>query len=182
MKYAIGAGAVFAILIVALLVFIYSGEYSVAATQPHTGLTRWALNTVMERSVRDHAREIEVPPLTDSAQIRNGFHHFDAMCVVCHGAPGESPSEIGEGLNPNPPELSEVVPEWSSAELYWIVKHGIKMSGMPAFGPTHSDDDLWAIVAFLRRLPGISPAQYQSIRAAYGSGGHAHGGEDEHEH
>jgi mono/diheme cytochrome c family protein len=163
-----------------VLAWMYSGEYNVAASKPHTPLGRWALETVMRKSVQDHAAGVQVPPLTDSALVATGFHHFQEMCVTCHGAPGEERSEIGEGLTPTPPELSEAVPEWTDAELFWIVKHGIKMSGMPAFGETHSDGELWGIVAFLQRLPALSPAEYQTLKQAYvdagGAGGGDHGG------
>ena len=165
----------------ALVALIYSGEYNVAASKPHYRLVEWALATTMERSVRDHAAEVEVPPLSDSALLRTGFDHFEAMCVTCHGAPGVERSEIGKGLTPEPPELSREIAEWSPAELYWIVKHGIKMTGMPAFGATHDDRALWGIVAFLLRLPEISPEEYRAMREAggggHGAGGHPHGDE-----
>ncbi len=174
---AAGVAITLAVLAGAFLLFAYSGEYNVAATQPHYAPARWALNTIMVNSVRDHAEHVEVPPLEDSALIRRGFSHFEQMCVVCHGAPGVPRGAIGKGLRPVPPELTEVVPRWNPAELFWIVKHGIKMSGMPAWGVTHEDERLWAIVAFLRVLPETSPAQYQAMKQLWGGGGHEHGGE-----
>lgn len=170
-------GTLTVLALVSLLV-IYSGEYNVAATKPHYRPVAWALQTAMENSVRDHAEGIEVPPLGDSAQVRAGFASFDAMCVTCHGAPGQERSAIGKGVLPEPPPLSEQVPHWTPAQLYWIVKHGIKMSAMPAFGPTHSDEQIWKIVAFLQRLPELSPEQYQAMKQAaqQGGDGHSHGG------
>ena len=168
-----------------VLAWMHSGEYNVAASKPHTALGTWALETVMKNSVQDHAADIQVPPLNDSSLRAAGFHHFQAMCVTCHGAPGEERSEIGKGLTPTPPELSEAVPEWTDAELYWIVKHGIKMSGMPAFGVTHDEKELWGIVAFLKRLPHLSPEEYQALKQAYAAssgGGHGHGGGGGHGH
>ena len=166
MKIAAGIAATLVVLVGGLLLFIYSGEYNVAATQPHYAPVRWALNTTMVNSVRDHAEHVEVPSLEDSALIRRGFSHFEQMCVMCHGAPGVPRGAVGKGLRPVPPELADVVPRWSSAELFWIVKHGIKMSGMPAWGITHEDERLWAIVAFLRVLPETSPAEYQALKQA----------------
>lgn len=177
MKIAAGIAATLAVLVGAFLLFVYSGEYNVAATQPHYAPVRWALNTVMVNSVRDHAEHVAVPSLEDSALIRRGFSHFEQMCVMCHGAPGVPRGAVGKGLLPVPPELAEVVPRWSLAELFWIVKHGIKMTGMPAWGVTHEDEKLWAIVAFLRMLPETSPAEYQALKQAWGGGGgHEHGG------
>jgi mono/diheme cytochrome c family protein len=158
-----------------LLFLVYSGEYNVAASKPHYSMVGWALETAMERSVRDHADEIRVPPLSDPELLRTGFEHFQAMCVTCHGAPGKERSEIGKGLTPSPPELAKEVREWSPAELFWIVKHGIKMSGMPAFGPTHDDRTIWGIVALLQRLPETTPEQYRAMEARAGGGGEGHG-------
>lgn len=177
---ALSALALLVLLGAGALAWIYSGEYNVAASKPHTGLGAWALETVMKNSVRDHAAGIRVPPLDDSSLVATGLHHFQEMCVTCHGAPGQERSEIGEGLTPTPPELSDEAAEWTDAELYWIVKHGIKMSGMPAFGATHGDEELWGIVAFVRRLPELSPEEYRALVRrqveAGAAGGDAHGG------
>lgn len=181
-----------AVVAAVVLWIVYSGEYNVAATKAHYGPVAWALETTMERSVRDHASELPPPPPVDSAQLMTGLHHFDAMCVTCHGAPGVERSEIGEGLLPHPPELSEVARDWTPRELFWLAKHGIKMSGMPAFGPTHDDETLWGIVAVVRRLPELTPEQYRALRERAGDGDHEHGareqapaggeGETAHEH
>jgi mono/diheme cytochrome c family protein len=152
------------LVIVAFLIFIYTGTYNVAATKPHTELALWVLNITKEQSVKSHSKGITVPNLDEKSLIEKGFHEYEEMCVGCHGAPGVDPSEIGEGLNPEPPDLSEEAEEMSPAELFWITKNGIKMTGMPAFGPTHSDEELWTIVAFLKRLPELSPEQYQAMQ------------------
>ena len=168
-----------------VLLVIYSGLYNVAATSEEPGVMRWALHTTMERSVEQHADGIPVPPLEDPELLQTGFEHFDAMCVTCHGAPGIEASEIGKGINPPAPELSDQAEAWSPEELFWITKHGIKMSAMPAFGPTHSDRDLWGIVAFTRRLPQLSPAEYQALREqmeAEGGSTHTHADGSEHVH
>lgn len=168
----------------ALFILIYSGAYNIAATEPHSKLTRQALHTAMERSVRSHAEGIEAPALDDESLVKTGFVHYREMCVTCHGAPGVPPSEIGKGLNPEPPDLVEEMQEgeWNAAELYWITKHGIKMSGMPAFGPTHSEEELWAIVAFMQALPDLWPEEYEAMgKAADGKpDDHRHGHEHQH--
>lgn len=94
---------------------------------------------------------------------------FDDMCVQCHGAPGKDPSIVGKGLNPPPPWLPGTVQRWTRAELFWIVKNGVKMTGMPAFGPTHSDEDLWLLVAFLQRLPNIKPEEFRELSEKFGT-------------
>jgi mono/diheme cytochrome c family protein len=151
------------IVIVAFFIFIYTGKYDVAATKPHTKFTEFILNIATEQSIRSHAIGITVPPLDDESMVKTGFNHYKEMCVGCHGAPGVKPSEIAEGLYPEPPELEDEIEEMSSEELYWITKNGIKMTGMPAFGPTHSEEELWSIVAFLKQLPDLTPEEYKAM-------------------
>ena len=101
------------------------------------------------------------------------------MCVQCHGAPGKERGEIGKGLTPRPPSLIDAVPLWSSSELFWIVKNGIQMTGMPAFGPTHDDDRIWAIVSFVQQLPRMSPTQYGQRTSIPAEPPHSH---EHHDH
>lgn len=166
--------------VAALVVFINSGIYNVAATKPHTKFTHWILNTAIEKSVKRHAEGINSPPLSDDSMVQSGFDHYNEMCVGCHGKPGLSVSELDNGFNPEPPDLIENIKEgkWSAEQLFWITKHGIKMSAMPAFGHNHSDEDIWAIVAFLERLPKISPEEYEAMEES----GKKKQGEQEHGH
>jgi mono/diheme cytochrome c family protein len=146
------------------LVLVYSGLADVAATTPHWAATEWVLSTAMERAVRRRARGIEPPPfLEDEARVRAGAVAYDDMCAACHGRPGEEAGVIARGLNPEPPELAEEAEEWSPGELFWITRHGVRMTGMPAFGPTHGDDELWEVVALVKRLPRLSPEQYREL-------------------
>lgn len=155
---------------------VWLGLPDVAATTPHWSVTEWVLATAMERSVRRRARAISMPgDLDDPARIRAGASAYDDMCAACHGAPGAAVDAAAEGLLPRPPELDEEAAEWSAAELFWITKHGVRMTGMPAFGPTHSDREIWDIVAFLRELPGTSASEYRSLVArARGHPTHGH--------
>ena len=156
----------FWLLVIALaagVVIMYSGIINVAATDPHNPVTEFVLSTTMDNSVRFHAKGI-VPPALDSDQmVREGFRHYREMCVSCHLAPGIDSTEIHKGLMPEPPRLQEAAAEWQPAELFWVVKNGVKMTAMPAWGPTHSDRELWAIVAFLKELPHMSADQYQEM-------------------
>lgn len=147
---------------------MYSGIIDVAATNPHSALTEWVLSTTMDNSVRHHAREIKAPPLDHPAMVMDGFRHYREMCVSCHLAPGMTESELREGLTPEPPRLQEAVEEWTPAELFWVIKNGIKMSGMPAWAPSHTDEQIWAIVAFLEKLPRMTAAQYAEMDKAAG--------------
>jgi mono/diheme cytochrome c family protein len=145
------------------LIIVYSGVWNVAADRPHYFPVGWLADTTMEHSVRAHADHPQHPSLSDPQLIDTGAHHYREMCEGCHGAPGVERAEVGKGLNPEPPDLAKTVPQWSAEELFWIVKHGIRMTGMPAWGATHTDDKLWAIVAFLKTLPAMSAAEYQAM-------------------
>ncbi len=150
-----------ALIAVSFLAVIYSGVYNVAATQQHNPLVYWALNTLKERSVQAHAAREDLPAITGNAQLkRTGYLLYQGSCMTCHGAPGIERSAIGKGLNPRPPDLSEEIPEWAAVEVFWIVKNGIRMTGMPAFGPTHERRDLAAMTAFALELPMLSPQEF----------------------
>ncbi|MEN8183398.1 MAG: cytochrome c [Myxococcota bacterium] len=160
--------------------FLYSGLADVAATSPHWAVTEWILSSTMERAVERHAEKVQVPGfLDDRARVRGGAAAYQDMCAVCHGAPGVEPEVIAAGLNPRPPDLSERAEEWSAAELFWITKHGIRMTGMPAFGPTHSDEELWEVVALVGRLPRLSRGEYRGLVASHAAreSGHSHAAE-----
>lgn len=160
--------------IAASLSVIYGGFYDVSASGDHSAFERWLLETTMENSVKRHAENIQVPTLDDPTQIERGFQHYQEMCEVCHGAPGKPTTEVAEGLMPRPPELAKDMEQWTSAELFWIVKHGVKMSGMPAWGAAHSEEEIWNIVAFLERLPEMTRAQYSDMEQRIQEVAHGH--------
>ncbi|MBI2568832.1 MAG: cytochrome c [Candidatus Schekmanbacteria bacterium] len=167
--------------VVVALVVVYGGLYNVAASSGHSALERRFFSTVRAESVEARSDDIEVPPFDDPRMVELGVGYYAPMCTTCHGAPGVPASEIGKGLNPEPPDLARIAGDRSDQELFWVVKHGLKMTGMPAFGPTHSDEQLWPIVAFLRKLPGLSAPQYKQLvvkvlgPSGLMEGGHTHG-------
>lgn len=167
MKFAAGFFAALALAALAGVIFIFSGVFNVAATEPHTGLVRLLFGTALQHSVKAQAQTITPPPMPISQKIGEAFRGFDEMCVQCHGAPGKEPGVIGKGLQPPPPALGEAAHRWKRAELFWIVKNGIKMTGMPAFGPTHSDEQIWLIVALLQRFPNVDAAEYKKMEEQY---------------
>ena len=151
------------------LVVIYTGGYDVAASTAHSGLGRWALDTTMERSVRRRASGLAPPAPFTPADVAAGASHYRDVCQTCHGGPGARRAEWAEGLNPAPPNLAERAAEWQPGELFWIVKHGIRMTGMPAIAPGHSDQNIWHLVAFVERLPEMSVDDYRAATAGRGS-------------
>ncbi len=163
------------IAVIGIVVFVSSGMYRIGAATPHWPLTESLLHTLRERSIERHAQGVAVPPLDERQMVLKGAAAYDEMCVVCHLAPGMQPTPVHTGLYPQPPKLAEHGIEPKTA--FWVVKHGIKMTGMPAWGETHGDEELWNIVAFLDKLPEMSPQEYQDIvaQASSAGGGHGHG-------
>lgn len=139
---------------------VYFGVYNVAATEQHTRPVFWLLDVSMRQSIRRRAADLSVPPLDDSAQIERGLQLYNGLCVRCHGAPGVAPEAIGLAMLPHPSPLAHTAREWPASELFWVTKHGVKMSGMPAWKYRLNDGEIWAIVAFLKRLPHLTAEQY----------------------
>lgn len=159
---AVGAASLIALAAGAGLITIYTGAYNVAASDDHTPLVRWAFEKTLHNSVERQADGIAVPALT-ADMARAGASHYKAMCQHCHAGPGVDRAEWAQGLLPMPPLMTKAAKEWQPNQVFWIVKHGLKMSGMPAFGDTHDDRTLWNIVAFVKALPDKSPGQYASV-------------------
>ena len=151
---------VFAAVFVAI--FVYSGVFDVAADVPHSELTARLIEAVRDRSIAVRIRDIQVPALDDPHLIAEGAEHYAAMCAECHLAPGVDKTDLREGLYPAPPNLTKHIAA-SAAEMFWVVKHGIKMSAMPAWGKTHDDHSIWGIVAFVQKIPELTPEQYQAL-------------------
>ena len=160
------------LLVVALLAlaFVYVGFYDVAADSPHGIALRWLAETTRERSIAVRSINVKVPELDSPELIAAGATEYAQMCEGCHLAPGVPDNEFRKGLNPIAPPLAGVEfardkSEAASARRFWIVKHGIKMSAMPAWGMTHDDNTIWTIVAFLRKLPELKPDEYAQMTA-----------------
>jgi mono/diheme cytochrome c family protein len=179
MRKIIGTLLVLAVLGVAgAAAFIYSGAYNIAADDPHWPVTYRLMQTARDRSIKAHAAGIAPPAdLGTEARVVAGTSHFSEHCSTCHSAPGVEAEDLAEGMYPKPPVLTNVASRFTPGELFWILKNGIKMSGMPSWAD-HGDDELWNAVAFLEKLPGMTPEQYgKLVVAAQAAGGHhMHGG------
>lgn len=153
--------------------YVYSGAYDVAADAPHWELTKTVLETARTRSIASRASHVVVPKLDDESLIRAGAGNYDAMCTGCHLKPGLESTEQSKGLYPAPPDLTKKRVD-DPAAAFWTIKHGVKMTGMPAWGRSMEDEFIWGMVAFLQKLPDLSRDQYDALVEA--SGGHRHGG------
>jgi mono/diheme cytochrome c family protein len=150
--------------LIAVLIGAYSGIPNVAATKPEGKIMSWFMNTTKDHSISARAQHITVPPLDTSALVAKGFEHYNEMCVTCHGAPGIRPDEFAKGLNPSPPNLALSTRDMEPSDIFLVVKDGITMTGMPGFGSTHSDSEVWAIVAFLKYLQAMQPEEYTAFQ------------------
>lgn len=170
-------GVVFGVLLVAIgaAAVVYTGSFDFSATKPpgktETAVATFALNKAVARRATNQTN-----PLPKNAEtLRGGLAHFRENCVICHGAPGVDPGEIGQGLNPGAPDLTlPRVQGRSDGELFWITSNGIRLTGMPAFSPTHGENEIWQMVAFLRHLPEITDEETKELRSETEEGEHHH--------
>jgi mono/diheme cytochrome c family protein len=160
---AVGIVGTTLVAIIVWVTVVYTGAYNVAASDQHADVARWTLDTTMHRSVARRAGRVELPEDPSEALLAEGAGHYAESCAYCHGTPGQEPSEWSRGMRPQPPHLVEAAKEWSADEIHWIVTNGIKMTGMPAFGPHHTPEEILALTAFVSALPGLSADDYANL-------------------
>jgi mono/diheme cytochrome c family protein len=159
------AAAVVMFGVLGTMALAYNGAFNVAADDPHWDVTTRTLAWVRERAIAARSADVPAPNLADPDLIAIGADHYAAMCVDCHLAPGIGDNELRQGLYPKPPNLTERR-DRRPEESFWIIKHGIKMSAMPAWGVTHDDEAIWGLVAFLQQLPTLDAAGYHALTNA----------------
>ncbi|HET6628163.1 MAG TPA: c-type cytochrome [Woeseiaceae bacterium] len=160
--------------IVAGALFVWSGLYNVAASSDHWEITNWLLERVRVESVDTWSNFVgEPPPLDNPALVSVGAAHFEGGCTPCHSRPGSPANAIAASMLPVPPPLTPSVQETGTKELFWIVKHGLKFTAMPAWPSQPRDDEVWAVTAFLLSLPDLSSREYRELS------GVARGGEQQ---
>ncbi|WP_111748485.1 c-type cytochrome [Salinisphaera orenii] len=170
---------------VAFATVVYTGAYNVAATSKHLSVTYWTIKKTYQNSIANHASSIETPKdFGTRKQVLMGAANYKEMCSGCHTPPGGKPSAMAKGMYPLPPNLSESGEKMPANQIFWILQHGIKASGMPAWGVTHGKEELWALTAFVKKFPELDGKQYQQLLKTaekrgighhMGEGGHHHG-------
>jgi len=177
-----GVKSVLSLAVVAVIagfMFVWFGVFNVSASDKHWAITNTFLEIVRDRSISARAETMQVPDLTDVTRIKRGAANYGAMCAQCHLAPGVDSSELYEGLNPKPPVLYKNADFANKPnETFWVVKNGIKMTGMPAWGINNSDEQIWDMIALVSALDNMTATQYQELVA---SGEHTHKGGAAHE-
>ncbi|MGZ5599711.1 MAG: c-type cytochrome [Methylobacter sp.] len=146
--------------IVLVLAIAYSGIYSVAASAGHPDWLDWFFTLGKRRSVEVNSRPVEAPELDMTGLLPLGAAHFQLGCATCHITPGRALNPVYDQMLPPPPDLQVHAPMWTSEQLFWIVRHGIQFTGMPAWSGHGREDEVWAVVAFLQALPAMKPADY----------------------
>ena len=152
----------------------WTGSYDVAATNPPGRMEKKFAAFALNRAIQKRA-PVRTNPSSKPEDIRAGLAHYKENCLDCHGAPGVEESEFGQGLNPPAPDLTlPAVQRMRDGELFWVVSNGIRMTGMPAFSPTHKQEEIWKIVAFVRHLPEITKEEQQLLKAGHEEEEHHH--------
>jgi len=159
------------LVVIALGFFIYieSGAYDISQTTPHNGLTKWMIKTTTHHSIDKRIDNIQVPSnLNDSAMIIDGFRMYNHLCTMCHGSPGGRAEEMAMGLYPEPPLIYKHKKQEDPKEFFWITKNGIKLTSMPAYGPSHADERIWVVVAFVtQKLNKMTGEEYSEWLKKY---------------
>lgn len=159
---------------------VATGAFDVSAGWKDPAWVRWLLVNTRENSIKRRAHDLAPADLDRQRRIDEGFRSYREMCAICHTPPGQKDSPVSAGLNPPPPDLAESAKEMSASELFWVIKNGIRMTGMPAWGKTHDDTELWDIVAFLKILPDLDEKGYEALDVKlapghhHGEAGHSH--------
>ena len=161
-RFGLAVACLLAVLASGGALFIGSGVYNIGADDHHTKVVLSLIEQLREHSIEVRARTIELRYVEDPERIAAGAEHYAALCVGCHLAPGVTKSEIRPGLYPHPPNLAQEDLR-DGRRAFWIIKHGIKMSAMPSWGKTLDDAAIWDVVAFVRKMPNMTPATYQQL-------------------
>jgi mono/diheme cytochrome c family protein len=169
-----GALALFLLLVAIGAAIAFGGLFPVAATTSHSAPVRSLIEVTRDKAVERSASGLKAPAFS-AADIQEGAGHFKGMCQECHGGPGVEREEFAGAMNPRPPDLGKATDDLSIEQVFWIAKNGLKMTGMPAFGKTDEDEELWKVAAFVKQMNKVSPQQYAAI-------GNAHEKEMDEEH
>ena len=162
LRAALPVAATLTVLAAGAALFVVSGIYDIGADDHHTVLVTALIGELRERSIAVRAPRLAVPDLTDAARIAAGARIYAQQCVGCHLAPGVNHSDLSRGLYPHPPNLAQQAPP-DARRAFWVVKHGIKMSAMPAWGRTLDEAAVWDLVAFVRQLPAMTEESYERV-------------------
>ena len=163
------------------IIVLESGAYNIAATEKHWSITEKIIEWVRESSVEARAKDLQVPSLDDEKLLASGAEHYHAMCTICHLAPGLKPTELSIGLYPQAPifhqrePINDPTKKLERARAYfWVIKNGLKMTAMPAWGLSHDDSSIWGMTAFVLKMSKMTPEHYENLVSSAKGHGHDH--------
>ncbi len=175
--------------LIAVIIALGSGAYNMAATEKHWGITERVIEWVRDSSIEARAKDLNVPSLDDADLLANGAEHYNAMCTICHLAPGLNPTELSIGLYPQAPVFHQREPindpaaKLERAKAYfWVIKNGLKMTAMPAWGLSHDDHAIWGMTALVLKISKMSPEQYENLISSARDQAHDHDKTSDHGH
>ena len=145
------------------LLVAWIGFFNIGASSGHWKITEWFLELAMRSAIRTYALAVDAPDALPKDALIPAAGHYREGCAFCHGAPGVPRNSAVLAMLPVPPELSPTVDDWTDAQLFRIVKHGIRFTGMPAWPSQARGDEVWMMVAFLRALPGLDSDAYRAL-------------------
>ncbi len=148
--------------------FVYLGVYNVSALETHTQPVYSVLEVALRRSIRQRAEELVVPDLDQAGWQEAGLRLYERHCRQCHGAPGVGPDEFALGMSPLPVAIVETARKRPPEDIFWVIKHGVKMTGMPAWDHRLSEEEMWQITAFVMASPRFGTNEYQQRLQALG--------------
>ena len=178
-QFLLGMGTVVVLGLLLVLALTVGGYAPITAVPAESGWWRNLVHSAYESALARRAQGVSRPQgWNDAARARAGAAAFDDMCASCHTPPGHAVSVQVQGMNPAPPRLDELLHRRTPAEAFYVLRHGVRMTGMPAFGHTHSDGTLWELVAFLEAARDLDTRGYRKMVAA----GRGLSGDDGHDH
>ena len=144
-------------------IVVSAGFYNVAGNVQHLPPVHSLFEYALQESVRHHARGIVAPELSDASVMGRGALCYQDKCLQCHGGPGVAPNDFSQSMQPLPGPLIDAPQRWHAREIYWITRNGLKMTGMPAWEHRLSEEDLWAVTAFVQKLPSLTPVKFAQL-------------------
>jgi mono/diheme cytochrome c family protein len=157
-KVLLGAVLILAILLLAALAITRLGLMPVSADGPHSNLEARIMPAVLHASISRHAPRETNPVLLNEDNLKTGVETYKAMCARCHSSPEVKPSIYGQSFYPPAPQLPKRMAQYTDSQLFWVIKHGIRNTGMPAWGSTLSDEEIWQIVSLLKNSQDLPPS------------------------
>jgi cytochrome c553/cytochrome c5 len=163
------AGFIIGVALLSSLGFVIAsiGVIDISADRPHGWFAEHFLHFVFKRSVAFHSDAVSPPKdIAAPSRVKLGAQHYALVCTNCHAAPGIGQSSVALSMQPRPQSLANVIKQFTDPELFWIVKHGVKFSAMPSWPNQVRNDEVWSMVAFLKRLPKMTSEDYRAMTAS----------------